>query len=270
VATLTWDKPGERIYETGVDRGVFYPKDGPGVAWNGFTGIEESPNPELQSFYNEGINYLNNLDPGEFLGKLKAFTYPDELEPVLGIVELSPGFVFHDQPSKSFGLTYRTRVGSDIEGTDHGYKIHLLYNLLANPDSISYASLTDSNVSPVEFAWNLIGTPTRIIGYRPTVHVTIDSRKTPIEILSVLEGILYGTDTANPSLPPMSEVAELFGYHGALIIVDHGDGSWTAIDESDTYINMISPTEFSIHDADTTTVDPDTYTISSTNVNAGP
>lgn len=266
MATLTWDKPGERFYQTGVDRGVFYPHDGPAIAWNGLTGIEESSNKELKSFYNEGINYLNNLDPGEFLGKLKAFTYPDEFEAVIGNAELSPGFMFHDQPSKSFGLTYRTKVGSDLDGSDHGYKIHLLYNLVADPESVSYSSLTDSNVQPVEFAWNLVGTPPKLFGYRPTVHVTIDSRKTPDEILGLLEGILYGTNTTPPSLPPLSEVAELFGYHGALIIVDHGDGTWTAIDESDTYINMVSSTEFSIHDADATVVDPDTYTISSTNV----
>ena len=45
---LVWDQTGERLYETGSDRAVLYLEDEhgaypKGVAWNGFTGITESP-----------------------------------------------------------------------------------------------------------------------------------------------------------------------------------------------------------------------------------
>jgi len=48
MARLTWDNTGERLYETGVDRGVLYIPDGngaysDGVAWNGLTTVTESP-----------------------------------------------------------------------------------------------------------------------------------------------------------------------------------------------------------------------------------
>lgn len=266
MATLVWDEVGKRIYQTGVDRGVLYLDDGIVVPWNGLISIEESSDSELKTFHLDGVKFLQNLSPGDFQGKLKAFTYPDEFDRVNGLAEVAPGLEFYEQPSKSFNLTYRTRVGNDVEGIEYGYKIHVLYNILANPDAQSFGTLQDSAVQPVEFGWSLTGTPPRVERYRPTVHLSIDSRTTPPDILRLVEDTLYGTETTAPTLPPMSELAEIFGYLGALIIIDHGDGSWSAIDESDTYIDMIDATTFQIDDADAVYLDPETYKVSSTNV----
>jgi hypothetical protein len=265
MATLTWDEVGERGYQTGVDRGVLYLHDGTVVPWNGLTGIEEGSNSELKSFYLDGVKYLENLSPGDFIGKLKAFTYPEEFDSVNGIASVAPGLSYYEQPPKSFNLSYRTRVGNDLDGTDHGYKIHVLYNLLANPESHSFGSLGGS-VEPIEFSWNLTGTPPKITGTRPTVHLSIDSRTASPDVLKLIEDTLYGTATTNPSLPPITEIGEIFGYRGGLLIIDHGDGTWTAIDDSDTYITMLDDTTFQIDGADATYLDPETYTISSTNV----
>lgn len=78
--------------------------------------------------------------------------------------------------------------------------------------------------------------------------------------------MLYGTDVYDPRLPSIQEIAEYFGYLGALLIVEHGGGMWSAIDEAETYITMINATTFQIDNADATYLDPDTYQISSTNV----
>lgn len=266
MATLVWDEVGKRVYQSGIDRGVLYLNDGTVVPWNGLTGMEESSGSELKPFYLDGVKYLQVLIPGDFVGKLKAFTYPDEFESVNGVVNVASGLTYHDQPSRSFNLSYRTRIGNDIEGIEYGYKIHILYNVIASPDALAFGTATDSGASPMEFSWTLTGTPVKALKFKPTVHISIDSTKTPLYILDILEGKLYGTDTSGPSLPLISEVAELLGYLGALIIVDYGDGSWIAIDESDTYITMIDDTTFQIDDADTTVIDADTYTISSTNV----
>ena len=266
MAVLTWDNIGERIYQTGIDHGVLYLHDGTVVPWNGLVDVEESSDQELKSFFLDGVKYLENLSPGDFLGKLKAFTYPDEFDQVNGIAKVAPGLAYYDQPPKSFNLSYRTKIGNDIEGTEFGYKIHILYNVIANPDSYAYTTDKDSGVQPIEFGWSLTGTPPKAIGARPTVHVSIDSRQTPPDILRLVEDKLYGTDTSPPSLPSITEIGEYFGYLGALIIVDHGDGSWSAIDESDTYITMVDDTTFQIVGADATFSDPDTYDISSTNV----
>jgi hypothetical protein len=265
MATLVWDKVGDREYQTGVDHGVLYLHDGTVAVWNGLSEIEEGSNSELKSFYLDGVKFLENLSPGDFLGKLKAFTYPEEFDRVNGTVDPAPGLTYYEQPPQSFDLSYRTTIGNDLEGTDHGYKIHILYNLLANPESHVFRT-ADSSVQPIEFSWSLTGTPSRTDKFRPTVHISIDSTTAPPELLQALEDILYGTDTIQPSLPPIQEVADLFGWLGALIIIDYGDGTWSAFDESDTYITMIDDTTFSIDGADVTYLDADTYTISSTNV----
>jgi hypothetical protein len=269
MATLVWDQVGERIYQTGVDHGVLYLHDGTVAAWNGLTEVEESTVSELKSFHLDGVKFLENLIPGDFSGKLKALTYPDEFDAVNGIAKVgsAPGLAYYDQPSKSFSLSYRTRVGDDIEGIDHAYKIHILYNVVANPDSYSFSTLKDS-VEPIEFGWALSGTPVKFpdFGFRPTVHISIDSTETPPDILKMLEDMLYGTDTTPPRLPSIQEIAEFFGYLGALLIVDHGGGTWSAVDESDTYITMIDSTTFQIDDADATYLDSDTYKVSSTNI----
>ena len=266
MAKIVWDEIGERIYQTGVDHGVLYLQDGTVAAWNGLIGVDESPSSELKSFFLDGVKYLENLTPGEYIGKLKAFTYPDEFDTVNGIAHVAPGLNYYEQPPKSFSLSYRTKIGNDLEGDQHAYKIHILYNLLAVPDAYSFATLADEGIRPIEFAWTLTGTPQKITKHRPTVHISIDSRTAPAQILALLESQLYGTNKSAPSLPPITEVGEYFGYRGALLIVDIGDGSWLAIDESDTYINMISPTEFRIDGADATFLDPDTYNVSSTNI----
>lgn len=265
MVALAWDKIGERTYQGGVDRGVLYLNDGSVAPWNGLIAVEESPNSELKSFYLDGVKYLDNLTPGDFQGKLRAFTYPDIFDLVNGVAAFAPGLLLHDQPAKTFSLSYRTKIGNDLDGTDHGYKIHILYNITANPDSQSFETANESGLSPSEFSWNLSGVPEKLFGYKPTVHISIDSTKTSPEILEIIEEILYGTDTINPSLLSIEGVAEFFGYLGALIIIDHGDGSWSAIDESDTYITMLDSTTFKIENADATFINATTYTISSTN-----
>jgi hypothetical protein len=265
MTAIVWDKVGERIYQTGVDRGVLYLHDGTVVPWNGLLSLEESSNPELKSFFLDGVKYLENLIPGDFLGKLKAFTYPDEFDQVNGIVNPAPGLAYYEQPAKSFNLSYRTKIGNDIEGLEFGYKIHILYNIIADPEALGFRTVQDSDLRPIELGWSLTGTPPRVDKLRPTVHISMDSTKTPPVVWKILEDKLYGTDTTDPYLPPILEINKIFGYLGALIIVDNGDGTWMAIDESDAYITMIDSTTFQIDNADATYLDTDTYEISSTN-----
>ena len=263
MTTLVWDRIGERYFQTGVDRGVLYPREGPGVAWNGLTAVDDASLQETQSYFLDGVKYLEKISPAEYSGKLKAFTYPFEFDLICGIDEVAPGLSYHDQPPKSFGLTYRTRIGNDTDGTDHGYKIHLLYNLVANPDPFTFETLKDP-LKPAEFSWALTGTPPLLQGHRPTVHISIDSTAIDPDTLQTIEDILYGTDTTNPWLPSISEIRDLFETLGALIIVDNGDGTWQAIDTGNEYISMIDATTFRIANADATFLDATTYTISTT------
>lgn len=264
MTALMWDEVGARFYQTGVDHGVLYLQDGTAVAWNGLTGVEEDSTSELKAYWLDGVKYLQNLIPGDFAGKLKAFTYPEEFDTVAGMSPLAPGFDLYDQPVQSFNLSYRTMIGNDLD-PELGYKIHILYNVIASPDATGFKTLTDSGTDPVEFSWSLSGTPERLAGYRPTVHVSLDSTHTPPEVMQVMEEQLYGTDVLDPHCLSLTEIAGYYGYLGALIIVDHGDGSWSAIDGSDNYITMLDETTFQIDNADAEYLDPVTYEISSTN-----
>lgn len=263
MAQLQWDKAGEKLYEVGVDRGVLYLRDGSVAVWNGLRSVDESYERENQSYYLDGVKYLQVHILGDFSARLAAYTYPDEFEKVNGSDEVASGMFYHAQPPKPFNLSYRTRIGNDIDGMDHGYKIHVLYNVVATPEAAAYRTL-EAEIQAVEFAWTLAGTQPVIEGHRPTVHVTIDSTKTNPDVLEQIEKTLYGSDLTNPHLPSINELTDLFAMYGALIIVDNGDGTWQAIDLADQYISMDSSTQFTINNVDATYSDSDTYSVSTT------
>lgn len=201
MAALEWHKSGERRYETGVDRGVLYLPNGEAVPWNGLISIEETVSREVKPYYIDGIRFLNHHVPGSYSAKLSAFTYPDEMDALIGIEEFSPGVFVHDQRSpKLFNLSYRTLVGNDVNGIDHAYKIHILYNLLAVLNDTSFSTIGES-VDPQAFSWSIYGAPSQMWGIRPTSHISLDSRKISSALLEDLEGLLYGTETVDPVLP---------------------------------------------------------------------
>lgn len=203
---LVWDEVGERRFETGVDHGVLYLREGGAVPWNGLVEVAESRTVDVKPFYQDGIKYLEHHVPGSFGAKLKAYTYPDELDALIGITEWAPGVDLHDQRgAQLFSLSYRTRVGNDLEGVEHGYKIHLLYNIVASPSDFAH-STTDSNVSVQPMEWNLSGIPVIVAGIRPTAHISLDSRRIDPELLSDLEEQIYGTEETDPQLPELLDL----------------------------------------------------------------
>lgn len=224
MSALEWDKVGDRRFEAGVDRGVLYLPD-KAVVWNGLRGVDESPNVESKAFYQDGIKYLDVKVLGEYNAMLKAYTYPDEFDQMLGVANDGKGLFIHDQRPKPFGLCYRTRIGNDVDGVDHGYRLHLLYNLMAAPTSTSFDT-AESNIAPVEFSWALSSTPQALTGFRPTAHLSVRSTDLDPGYLEYIESILYGSELADPYLPTMAEMFDLIA--NRVIIVDNGDGTWTA------------------------------------------
>jgi len=208
MTALEWDKVGERRFETGVDRGVLFAPDGSAVVWNGLTEVTESRGREVKSFYLDGIKFLDHVVLGSFSGKIKAYTYPEELEELMGNLEFAPGVVAHDQRASMFNLTYRTLVGNDLEGTELGYKIHILYNLIASASDVAFTSI-GASVSPQVFEWTISGTPPTMFGIRPTAHISIDSRRVSPETLASIEAFLYGTVDDDPALPDVVELLAL-------------------------------------------------------------
>jgi hypothetical protein len=212
---LVWDTVGERFYETGVDRGVLYIPDGVGVystgyAWNGLTTVTESPSgAEATPLYADNIKYLNLTSAESFGATMEAYTYPDEFAQCDGSAVPEPGVSVGQQVRKPFGLSYRTRVGNDLEGSDHGYKLHLVYGCLAAPSEKAYATINDTPEA-ISFSWEITTTPVAVTGLNPTALIVVDSREVEPADLTALEDLLYGVALVPAALPLPDAVIALF------------------------------------------------------------
>jgi hypothetical protein len=197
VYALSWNATGDKLYETGVDRGVLYPMGqngyGDGVAWNGLTTVTETPSgAEATKLYADNIKYLEIRSAEEFGGTIEAYTYPDEWAECDGSAALTTGVYAGQQPRKVFGLCYRTVLGNDVDLDKHGYKLHIVYGCTASPSERSYATINDSPEA-ITFSWEFSSVPVNVAGHKPVSCITIDSTKVDATKLAALEAILYGT-----------------------------------------------------------------------------
>lgn len=216
MAKLVWDKTGDRLYETGVKNGVLYiPTAGvysKGVAWNGLTAVTESPSgAEATALYADDTKYLSLMSAEEFGATIEAYTYPDEFAACDGSAELADGVMIGQQKRSTFGLCYKTTIGNDTDGNDHGYKLHIIYGAQAKPSERAYASINDSPEA-ITFSWEITTTPVNVTGAKPTASLVIDSTKADPSKLAALEDILYGKDgepASEPRLPLPDEIKSL-------------------------------------------------------------
>ena len=213
MSKLVWDTTGERYYETGVKKGVLYvqtsgayPK---GVAWNGLTAVTESPSgAEATALYADDIKYLNLMSNEEFGATIEAYTYPDEFAACDGSAALVDGVMIGQQKRSAFGLCYRTAIGNDTDGSDYGYKLHLVYGCQAAPSEKGYATINDSPEA-ITFSWEVTTTPVEVTGHKPTSCITIDSTKVEPGKLAALEKVLYGDTEIEPRLPLPDEITSI-------------------------------------------------------------
>jgi len=262
VSRLTWDALGNRNFETGVDRGVLYPTDQPGVAWQGLISVSENvAGGEAKGFYLDGEKFLNLATPEEFEATIRALYRPDEFAILDGNAQPFPGLSVTRQRRQSFGFSFRTILGNDAEGIDYGYKIHLVYNALAAPSAHAHITLNDS-ANPEEFNWDITATPPVVPGYKNTAHLIIDSTQTLPLVLSNIEDVLYGTETEAPRLLTPAEVLLYFDAGDGIVVTDNGDGTFTVFGFGDSVI-MLDDTTFQITSPTAVFIDSDSYTVSS-------
>lgn len=208
---IKWDQTGERVYETGVSKGVLFPYNNgeyqPGVAWNGLISIAENPTgAEPNAHWADNIKYLNLLSAEEFEATIEAYTYPDEFALCDGSASVAKGVNIGQQPRKMFGLSYQTLLGDDTTA-NRGYKLHIIYGALASPSDKSYQTMSDSPEA-ITFSWSITTTPAPITGHQPTAKMVIDSTKVAPGVMEAIEAKLYsGTD----SLPTPDEIIALVG-----------------------------------------------------------
>ena len=211
---IVWDAAGQRLYETGCQNGVLYVQDvsgtyPKGIAWNGLIGVAESPSgAESTPLYADNIKYLNLVSNEDFNATVEAYTYPDEFGECDGSAELAVGVLIGQQTRKSFGLSYKTALGNEIEGDALGYKLHIVYGGKAAPSEKAYKTINDSPEA-ITFSWAVSTIPVPVEGFKPTATIVIDSTKVDAVKLAALEDILYGTELVESRLPLPEEVATL-------------------------------------------------------------
>lgn len=214
MSKLVWDAVSEHLYETGVDHGVLYRRDAQGAyssayAWNGLTAINESPSgADETKLWADNIKYLSLRAAEEFGGTIEAYTYPDEFAECDGSATIATGVYIGQQNRATFGLSYRTVLGNDVDLNDHGYKLHLVYGCTCNPSEKAYSTINDSPEA-ITFSWEFSTTPVDVTGHKPTACVTIDSTKVNADRLKDLEDVLYGTENSEGRLPLPDEVASI-------------------------------------------------------------
>lgn len=248
---LDWDNPNERYYEHGIDRGVLYipwPATDP-IPWNGITGFEEgSEQGSTTVLYKDGVVYLADVEASDFAGKLTALFYPDEFGICLGIPMVADGLFVDNQKPRRFGLSYRSLVGSGLEGDRFGYQIHLVYNAIASIGSRSRRTI-NASPEPVEFTFDIVAAPVQMTGYRPSAHYVIDTRFLSQTTIDGLEVLLYGDGVTPGAMPTPDQLYDLLNFGDAIIVTDHQDGYLTIqgsysnvhlLDSDTGYVNNIN------------------------------
>ena len=219
MSKIVWDAIGEHTFETGVRNGVLYLKDAQGaystgVAWNGLTSVSESPEgAEATDLYADDIKYLTLMSAENFKATIEAYTYPDEFAECDGSATIADGVTIGQQSRKPFGLCYRTAIGNDTDGNEHGYKLHIVYGCQASPSEKQYSTINDSPEA-ITFSWEVNTTPVNVNGKKPAATLIIDSTKADKAKLTALEAILYGSESEEPRLPLPDEIATLMAKAG--------------------------------------------------------
>jgi len=228
VAQLTWGALGERYYEAGIDRGVLYLTDEDGVVWNGLVSVDENPaGGDFTPYYLDGTKAINLTSAEDFSATIQAYSSPSKFDACDGIVSIHQGIFATNQPRTSFGFSYRTKIGDDVNGLDKDYKIHLIYNALAAPSDRGNAT-TSSSTNPIKLSWDISTIAPLIDGYKATAHLIIDSTAITALQLPYLEAILYGSIDTPPRLPTPQELIAIIAETITLVITILEDGAYSA------------------------------------------
>lgn len=206
MSRIEWNRPGERFFEAGVDRGVLYPRVGPGVPWNGLTAVSENTSGgDLESLYYDGVKYLDIVSAEDFSATIDAFSAPPEFAASDGQKAISPGLFVTQQPRSTFDFSYRTMLGNDLVGTEYGYKIHLVYNATASPTNRANATI-GATVTPGTKQWAINTVPPPASTFKPTARLVLDSTLVDPFALEQVEALLYGHASNEAFMPTVAQI----------------------------------------------------------------
>lgn len=215
MAKLNWDADGERKFSMGVEKGVLYPKADSGtgydqgVAWNGLTGVTESPSgAEPTDLWADNKKYARLISGEDYGFTVEAYTYPEAWEACDGSASPVAGVTLGQQSRKAFGFSWQTKVGND-QNPEAGYVIHVVWNATAQPSERTHETVNDSPDAET-FSWECGTVPVNVTGYKPVACMSFDSTVLDAKKMAKLEAKLYGDDsTGEPTLPTPDELIAL-------------------------------------------------------------
>jgi hypothetical protein len=260
---ITWDDPNTRYYHHGLDHGVVYIPGIDPLPWNGLTAFDEGNSPGQTSIlYRDGIVYLSDVEAGDFSGQMKAIYYPDPFGACIGIPEATDGLFVDSQKPKPFNLSYRTLVGSGAKGDRFGYQLHLVYNCMASIGSRGRQTINNDK-QPVEMTFDIVCTPVKLPGYRPSAHYIIDTRGMSPAKIAEIETILYGDGVTPGMLPDPLVLYDLMNFGDAIVVTSHGDGTFDVEGSNDNVILELDDETITLKNINATAPAADgSYTIS--------
>jgi len=232
------------------------------VPWNGMTSVEETSGDSAKAYFVDGRPFLYLPVPKEYKATLNAYMYPDAFSEMMGLAEITDGMYLDSQPGQAFDFSYRTLVGNAIQGTDHGYKIHLVYNATVTPGAMNYETLGES-INPTTMSWEVQAVPTKVDGYRPTAHIIIDTRHMNPSKIKRIEDMLYGGDNDIPVMPDPQVIFDLLNYGDTIIVTNNGDGTFD-VEGSYENVYLLNDGQFRLENIDGEIHADGTFTISTT------
>lgn len=266
MATLKWDEVGTRAFEGGIDRGVLYLSDGSAIPWSGLTSVSEKIKKTSDPVYYEGSKIYDIWTLGDFQASVKAITYPDELMDLEGLEIINFGVFVADQEPKRFSMSYRTGVGDDLGGEGISHKIHILFDLVANPSDKTYNSIS-VEPSLTEFEWEITSVPPEVLGFRPTGHIIVDTAKAPYWLKDGIERILYGDEFTDPGFLTPGEFITFLLSAVLISIRDNADGTFTIETLDDDLLTNMGGGLWKLDSATITVIDSETYLLTDTITN---
>jgi hypothetical protein len=206
---VTWDASGQRLYQTGIDRGMIYLADGSVSTWSGLVSVTESPSggDPVPTFL-DGQKVLNVPGGVNYEGTIESMSLPLSAAACAGWGILQYGLYASNQPRLPFGFSYRTLIGNDVSGTDFAYRIHLIFNCTAKASDFTHETVKDQP-SVKTYSWGITAVPVSFPGKRPTAHVIFDTRVQTPPTITAIEALLYGDDETDAVMPTTDQVALL-------------------------------------------------------------
>lgn len=210
---LQWDQVGQRLYETGISKGVLFAQkpDGTydaGVAWNGLISVAKTPEGgEDNPIYADNMKYMSLTSAENLNGSISAYTYPDEFEACDGSNEINPGVFVGQQTRVPFALAYVTIVGNDTLGNSYGEKLHIIYNAKVAPSERTYESV-NGDPNAITFSWDFTTTPVDLsdVGLNASAGVVIEKQTVGTSVWNSIIDKVHGTVALASDLPSIQEL----------------------------------------------------------------